>query len=401
MTLRPLAAISLIVLLAGCKAASADQGATHYRSGQAAIARGEPRVAMVELLNAIKQDPDNPEYRLAQAKVHLMLGDGAAAEAEIARARTLGVPVNQTRHLMADALSLDRQHDKAVAEATLTPPAHRGYAARVAARSLAALGDKRQAKDALAAAERLAPRDPETWIAIAGHRREMGKNKAAVRAAERALTIDPKNVEALNLLGALARGRGDHRAALAFYNRASAADPQSVGAALGRARALGALGYAKGLLAETRRALRIDGNNKAALFYQANLAAHAGNYRLARTLLERTAGSIDDQPRVMLLRSIIDLHFGNHEQALRRTRLLLADKPKNRQARRLLAAAYSALGDPARAAETLRPLVGPGSKDKVALEMAARAASASGNDRAALLYARRAKTISGPAEALK
>jgi Flp pilus assembly protein TadD len=47
----------------------------------------------------------------------------------------------------------------------------------------------------------------------------------------------------------------------------------------------------------------------------------------------------------MLLASAIDYHYGNFEQALKRLRRLVAMRPNDRKARRLLAACYWRLGD--------------------------------------------------------
>ena len=101
---------------------------------------GQPRTARIEFLNAIKADPDNKALRLAQARTYLLLGDGAAAEAELKRANALGVAESETAHLMAHALLLQGQAERAVAEARKAGPAHAAYADRMLGRALAALG---------------------------------------------------------------------------------------------------------------------------------------------------------------------------------------------------------------------------------------------------------------------
>ena len=55
--------------------------------------------------------------RLAQARTYLLLGDGAAAEAELKRATALGVAESETGHLLAHALLLQGQAERAAAEA--------------------------------------------------------------------------------------------------------------------------------------------------------------------------------------------------------------------------------------------------------------------------------------------
>ena len=107
----------IALLLAGAAACSngaePELPAESYRRGLEALAQGQPRTARIELLNAIKADPDNKAYRLAQARTYLMLGDGAAAEAELKRANALGIAEAQTGHLMAHALLLQSQAERA------------------------------------------------------------------------------------------------------------------------------------------------------------------------------------------------------------------------------------------------------------------------------------------------
>src|SRR5690606_35184984 len=104
-----------LLALAACSngpgGASAD---TAYRNGLIALEKGQPRTARIEFLNAIKAQPDNGRIRIAQALTYLQLGDGVAAEAELVRARQLGLTVSDTGHLMAHALILQKQPDRAI-----------------------------------------------------------------------------------------------------------------------------------------------------------------------------------------------------------------------------------------------------------------------------------------------
>src|SRR3546814_5771463 len=59
-----------------------------------------------------------------QARTYLALGDGIAAAAEIERARQLSIPASETSHLMAHALLLQDEPDRALAELETVSPAH-------------------------------------------------------------------------------------------------------------------------------------------------------------------------------------------------------------------------------------------------------------------------------------
>ncbi len=89
----------------------------YVRKAEASLAKGRPRDARIELLNAIAEEPTYGAAHLLQAQVYLKLGNGVAAEAELGRARESGIPLPRMRHLMADALLLQNAPERALAEA--------------------------------------------------------------------------------------------------------------------------------------------------------------------------------------------------------------------------------------------------------------------------------------------
>src|SRR3546814_15473676 len=78
------------------------------------------------------------------------LGDGPGGEAEIGRARELGVAVPLTRHLMARALLLQGRFDDALDEALAedVAPRYRGEAQRMAGKAFQAQGRMDEAAEA-------------------------------------------------------------------------------------------------------------------------------------------------------------------------------------------------------------------------------------------------------------
>ena len=82
-------------------------------AGSRRCSQGQPRVARIELLNAIAAAPNDGRIRIAAAETDLRLGDGVAAEAELRRARALGIGADATRHLMAHAFLLQHRPDQA------------------------------------------------------------------------------------------------------------------------------------------------------------------------------------------------------------------------------------------------------------------------------------------------
>ena len=245
-------------------AACANAEGTPFQRGEAAFERGDMRTARVELMNALQADPDDRAARILQARVQLALGDGVAAESELARARQLGVPIEQTRHLFAHARLLQNDPQGALNEAAAAPPSYAGYAARIRGRAFMALGDNGNAAAEFDRAVRLAPRDGAVWTDVGRFRRSTGDVAGALRAVDRALAAAPRNAEALVLRGELTRGQYGLAAALPWFDRALDVDPGNVAALLERAITYGDLGRMTDMLADARQVHTLTGGHPTA-----------------------------------------------------------------------------------------------------------------------------------------
>jgi tetratricopeptide (TPR) repeat protein len=389
MSVRFALAASLLLGAAGCSNAPASP-ADPYRRGMEALAEGQPRTARIEFLNAIKADPDNKALRVAQARTYLLLGDGAAAEAELNRSNALGVPASETGHLMAHALLLQGQAERAVTEAGKAGPAHGVYANRMLGRAFQALGRQDEASEAFARALDSAPGDSATWVDLARFRRWIGETAGAIAAADRAVALDPHNVEALALRGELTRGQYGLAAAMPWFDRALEIDPDNLPALIERAATLGDLGRAREMLADTRRILAVSPDNPSAYYFQAMLAARGGDYALARSLFRRTGGAFDNRPAAILLAGTIELGSGNAGLATQPLKRLLELQPANLKARRLLGSAQWRSGDFAAAVDTLRPLADRSDADAYTLSVIGKAYAKLGDEAGAARYLARA-----------
>ncbi len=382
-TLAPLIALSLA-------AACANASSSAYQRGVEAFEKGDVRTARVELMNALQSNPNDRAARIMHARVQLALGDGVAAESEIMRARQSGVPAAETGHLLAHARLLQGNAQAALAETLDVPPRHQAYAARIRGRAYLDLGESVNAAAEFNHALQLAPNDSSVWTDIGRFRRASGDLGGAIEAADRAVAARADNVEALVLRGELTRGQYGLTAALPWFNRALAVDGGNVTALLERATTYAELGRMTEMLADAREVHRLTGGHPNAYYLQAVLAARARNYELARALLNRTRGGVADSPAGQLLASAIDFGSGNVEQAAGRLAPLVARQPGNRKARRLLAAAQYRMDDPARAVETLRPLVDSPDADAYSLSLMGRALARLGDGAGASFYLARA-----------
>ena len=142
--LRSLALVLLLALAAPVAVHADGKSDAQAALSRALIAldRGDPRTARVELMNAIKADPDLAAARVAQARALLMLGNGTGADQELDRAHALGIALGPIRHLRAHAALLEGRAEDALAEvhAPDADPKEALFRARIEGQALQMLG---------------------------------------------------------------------------------------------------------------------------------------------------------------------------------------------------------------------------------------------------------------------
>jgi cellulose synthase operon protein C len=381
--LRCVAWLAILMLTPIVPARAADRGEARASlvEGISRLYAGNARTARIDVLNALKADPDWAEAHAVQARVYLALDDGAAAEDELRRAIELGLPQGRVAHLLAHARLTqgDAKASLALAGKVSGSPTTRAYAARIGARAASALGDLSRAGRELDAALALAPKSSLVWSDIGRFREMTGDLAGAVGAARNANALNPGNMEALLLNGRLARQQYGLVAALPWFERALVIDPGNLDAMTEAAATLGDAGRSEEMLAMTRRMLSIAPGNPRALYFQAVLAARAGRYELARGIVYRINGRMDSVPGMMLLQSTLELAGGGGERAIDRLRRLVELQPRNDTARRLLGLAFARSGDPAAAVTALQPLSDRSDADSYELALAGRQCEATGD----------------------
>jgi tetratricopeptide (TPR) repeat protein len=349
--------------------------------GLKAFNAGNARAARVDLLNAVKADPDNVLAHAANGRVMLALGDAAGAQAALDKALSLGIPRDRLGHLLGHAAMLQGNINLALQETApgRVHPMFGAYAARIRGRSFMMAGDFANATREFNTAIRLGPYSSTLWTDIGRFRMVSGDLKSAIDAAQEAVRRNPRNIDALILAGELMRQQYGLVAAIPVFQKALQVDENNLVALIELAATLGDAGRNKDMLAMTRKILALEPGNPQAYYLQAVMAARANRPDLARALLYRTSGALDEMPSVMLLRATIEVMQGADEQAIVRLRPLLDLQPTNIKARRLMGAAMWRTGDIKGTIETLGPIGQRRDADSYTLSILGRAFEADGN----------------------
>jgi cellulose synthase operon protein C len=198
---------------------------------------------------------------------------------------------------------------------------------------------------------------------------------------EGALKVAPDNPDVLVYAGNLVRDRYGLLPALPWYERALQVKPDHLDVLFEKAATLGDAGRSAEMLAVTRRLLALSKDNAQACYLQAVLAARAGKWDLARTILYRAGDRMDGIGGMALMRAMLMMQAGANDGAIAQLRHLVNDQPDNAKARRLLGLALWRSGSGGDAIDALRPLAERG--DGYALALTGRAFEAMGNRAAA------------------
>ncbi len=379
-------ALLLVLVLTGLSTAiqAASDGNEDARDAFAKAqehrSRGDVRSARIELMNAIKADPQWIDARVLQAEILLKLFDGIGAEAELERAFDLGLEVAKVRHLYGHALQLQGKWDQAKEQlfADDIPFQHQAYAARIVGRVAVQTGDDALATRAFDQAISQDPANADLWVDVARFRAGSGDQAGAIAAVDEAVKLEPNNIRALQYRGELIRFQFGLAAALPWFERALQIDPNDVSLLTEYAATLGDMGRMTDMLIVARKIISLDGRNPRAFFMQAVLAARAGEYGLARALMQKTEGRLDDLPAVLLVQGIIEHGETNYNSAVDKFGRLVSLQPNNRQAQNLLARSLYLADDPEGTIEVLKRQANSSGADPYALWQAGRALEAMG-----------------------
>ncbi len=331
-----------------------------------------PTAARAAALEAVRGSPSSADAHIALARAELALQDGVGAQAEIQRAIDNGYDAKLTHHLVAQALLLQGEPDKAIDEVEKTDPADRAYGLRIRARAMTALGNFAAARDSIDEAIRIAPNDAGVWTDAGRFRFAAGDMLGAIQASTHAVQLDAGDLEALVLRGQVVRAQYGLVASIPWFEAALKRDPAYHDALIEYAATLGDSGRTIDMLAATRRALAARPGSPQAYYLQAVLAARDENYDLARSLIEKTGGTIDGLPGMLLLGGTLDLEAGDYQQASNKLKQLVDAQPMNITARKLYALALLRSDAARNAIDVLRPVVTRGDADSYALTLAAR-----------------------------
>lgn len=347
--------------------ASADKAAGYYEDALRRYEKNDMPAAIIQLKNAIQQDPKLLAAHLLLGKALLRDGNIKAAEAAFDEALKQGISRGEIAIPMAQILlALGRPEvviDR-VQPSGLSPDLQvevltlRGNAYLELRKTTEAMQSFDQARS-------IDPRSPTPLIAEVAMLLQAGRIDQARAKAEKALELGPKNPAAWSARGSVLHAALDTAGAMAAYNKAIELNPNYVDARISRAALLIDLKRDAEAAKDLEMVRPLVPDEPRANYLRAVIAGQKGDAVAANDALKEVVSAIDPLPvdwlarREQLLMTAALAHYslGNFLKAREYLDTVLSRNANNIPAKKLMAAIFYQGKDYSRAESQLQSLI--------------------------------------------
>lgn len=388
----PLRILTMIVLAAALAACGRNDPESLIASAKSALDKGDAKTAIIQLKNALQQAPDNGEARFLLAKSLLESGDAAAAETEVRKAIDRRYSADEAYPLLGQALLMQGEYRKVATELgnkTFTTPKATAEAGMSVGLARLALGEKKEAREAIAGAMAAMPGDAKVMVAQARVEAADGDAAAAMKQVDAALAAKPDDVNALAFKSELEMAQGRREDGIKTLERVVQLKPDMLAARLGLVAALADAGKADRAAELLEPAKKAAPQDPRVRYAEALVAYARGDMKGAQEAVLAVLGAAPKYLPALYLSGIVNYRLGAYGAAEEALRTVVSNAPDDSGARRMLAATYVRNGRTAQAQQVLEPALAKTPNDPVLLRAAAEVQLASNNPaRAAEFYER-------------
>ncbi len=383
--IRPALAASMLtaaLLMTGC----GNNPEKLVASAKESLAKHDRNGAIIHLKNALQANPDLGEARLLLGSSQLEAGDVIAAEKELRKARELKVSDDEVVPPLARALVAKGDFKGAIDEfgkTELATDKSRADLAATMGQAQMAAGNIEGAKEGFAAALKAVPNYPPALLGEARLQAAAGDPQGALATLDPVLVASPDLAEGWVLKGDITASQLKLDDALVAYRKAVELRSDSLPVHARIASTLMQQGKLADAGAEVDAMKKIAPKHPQTLYFQALLAFREKNFVSAREAIQQHLRAVPDSLPGLMLEGGIEYQLGSFAKAEDSLKKALAKSPKQRLARILLVNTYLRSGQPARALDTLKPLMDEGDAGAEVLALAGDVYMRNGNTKEA------------------
>lgn len=390
---KAISALLLTMLLAAC---GGDSPESLIASSKAYLAKNDTKAAVIQLKNALQQNPKLAEARFLLGSALLESGDITGAEVELRKALELKLPADDVMPMLARTLLAGGKANKLLEEFGNTKLAA-GEPLAAFNTSLAAanalIGNRDVAKQLLA--EALATK-PDYIPALLADVRETFANKdlpGARSKLDALLLNNPGNPEALLMKGSLLNIEGDASGALTEYRKAIEAKPTYLAAHSAVITSLLLANKLDDAATQLEVLKKVAPKHPQTLYFDAQINYQRKDFKAARESAQQLIRVSPNNPLALQLAGAIEYQQRSYLQAETYLGKALQISPGLPLARQLLIAGYLRAGHPDKALDALQPVLGSIDKDSTLLALAGEAYLQHGEPNKAAEYLAKASKL--------
>ena len=346
----------LIVLLCAC---GGDKPDAMLASARDYLAKNDSKAAVIQLKNALQNNPDLPEARYLMGMALLRSGDAVGGETELRKALALKHPRELVLPLLAQTMLAQRQYKKLSDEFSQTELSQAGAQANLKTSlsiALAAQGKADLSQAALKAALAADPGYSPALVAQARGKVAGGDFDGALTSVDSIISSAPTNHEAWKLKGdVLLYGKGKAEDALAAYRKALEIKPDYAEVYSAVLTALMGMGKLDQATKELGALTKVAPNSVQTKYFDTLLAYQKKDFKRARELSEQLTKMAPENTLVLQLAGAVELQANSLLQAEVYLTKALQAAPEALLVRRLLVTTYLRASQPGKALAALQP----------------------------------------------
>jgi putative PEP-CTERM system TPR-repeat lipoprotein len=357
----------------------ADDPASRIERAAEYKENGDYRASMIELKNALREEPDNVDARIMLGEVSLELGEPVAAESELHKAERLGAPESRIRGPLGQALLAQGANEAVLYRFPID--ADQGAEDRfeihlLRGQAFVARGELEAANVEYSRALRIEPESAVATLGFAAVAALEGDTDAAADYIEQALAREPDLVKAWLAKGQLGLRIIDYLMAEEAFKTALETSPTSIEIRIGLA-GLAEAQLGQNKIDEARHNVEMlfemAPDDLASRYLNARVAAATGDYDRAELQLQQLLSQFPAHNPSKLALGVVSLAKGNLATADSYLSSALAADPGNLEARKLLARIRVMRNQPEDVLDALAPATQQGQVDSQVLSIAAQA----------------------------